>query len=81
MNKIENLIYDFIRDNELATEAEIDLVTNINGYNEDALNDIIWCRAGYHDAKQCFDCEPDHFFLSEELKDYYGLNDEEEEEE
>lgn len=79
MNKIENLLYDFIRDNEIATQEEIELVTQINGYNEDALNDIIWCRTGYHDAKQCFDCEPE-YYLSEELKDYYGLNEEEEEE-
>lgn len=33
MNKIEDLLYDFIRNNELATEEEISLVTNINGYN------------------------------------------------
>ena len=80
-NKIENLIYDFIRDNEIATEEEISLVTNICGYNEKALNDIIWCRTAYHDAKQCYECEPENFYLSDELKDYYGLNEEEEEEE
>lgn len=79
-NKIEDLIYDFIRDNEIATEEEISLVTNICGYNVEALNNIIWCRTGYHDAEQCYDCEPENYYLSEELKDYYGLNEEEEDE-
>ena len=27
-----SLLYDFIRDNEIATEEEISLVTNINGW-------------------------------------------------
>lgn len=77
----ENLIYDFIIDNEIATEEEISLVTNINGWNVETLNAIIWCRTEYHDAEQCYQCEPDNFYISEELKDYYGLNDDEEEEE
>ena len=80
MEKIENLLYDFIRDNEIATQEEIELVTQINGYNEDALNSIIWCRTGYHDADQCFDCEPENYYLSDALKEYYGLNEEEDEE-
>lgn len=79
-NKIEDAIYDFIRDNEIATESEISLVTNINGYNEETLNAIIWSRTAYHDAKQCYECEPENFYLSEWLKDYYGLNEEEEDE-
>lgn len=78
--KPENLIYDFIVDNELATEDEISLVTNINGWSEETLNSIIWCRTEYHDAEQCYQCEPENFYLSEELKDYYGLNDDDEEE-
>lgn len=76
-----SLLYDFIRDNEIATEEEISLVTNINGWSEKSLNDIIWCRTEYHDAEQCYNCEPDSFYFSEELLDYYGLTEDEEEEE
>lgn len=75
------MLYDFIIDNEIATEAEISLVTQICGYNEKALNDIIWCRTAYHDAEQCYDCEPENFYLRDELLDYYGLIPEEETEE
>lgn len=75
------MLYDFIVDNELATENEIQLVTNINGWNEDALNDIVWARTEYHDAKQCVECEPDNFYMRDELREYYGLNEDEDEEE
>ena len=30
--------WDFILENEIATESELQLVTNINGYNLQALN-------------------------------------------
>ena len=81
MNKIEDLLYDFIRDNELATEDEISLVTCIKGYNVETLNDIIHVRTEYHDAEQCVECEPENFYMSEELKEYYGLSEDEEEDE
>lgn len=79
MNSTESKIYDFIVENCIATDAEIQLVTNINGWSVESLNDIIFCRTGYHDAEQCHDCEPENYYLSEELREYYGLNDEEEE--
>ena len=79
--KPENLIYDFIIENEIATDAEISLVTNINGWNVESLNDIIWCRTEYHDAEQIYNCEKENFCFSEELLDYLGLNENEEDEE
>lgn len=36
----------------IATEEEIILVTTINGYNVDTLNDIIYARTGYEDIDQ-----------------------------
>lgn len=81
MNSTESKIYDFIVENCIATEAEIQLVTNINGWNVEALNDIIFARTGYHDPEQCHDCEPENYMLSDELRAYYGLDDDEEEEE
>lgn len=81
MAQIENLIYDFIRDNEIATEDEISLVTNINGWSEESLNDIIHCRTEYHDIPQLYSCEPENYYFSEELLEEYGLNEDEDEDE
>ena len=51
MDKL-NKIFDFIGEWNIATEEEIQLVTNINGWNEDSLNDIIYVRSGYRDMEQ-----------------------------
>jgi len=80
MEKLENLLYNFIVDNEIATADEVSLVTNINGYNEETLNDIIWCRCGYHDVPQLWDCEPDGYFFTEALLSAYDLGEDETEE-
>ena len=81
MAQIENLLYDFIRDNEIATEDEISLVTNINGWSEESLNDIIHCRTEYHDVPQLYACEPENYYFSEELLEAYNLTGDEEEDE
>ena len=36
----------------IATEEELILVTSINGYREETLNDVIYIRTGYRDIKQ-----------------------------
>ena len=51
MDKL-NKIFDFIVECNIATEEEIQLVTNINGWNEDSLNDIIYVRSGYRNMEQ-----------------------------
>lgn len=33
----------------IATDEELQLVTCINGYNEDALNDVVFVRTGYRE--------------------------------
>jgi hypothetical protein len=45
-------IWDFIIDNSIATESELQLVTNINGYNKESLNAIIYAKTGYRSIKQ-----------------------------
>ncbi len=45
-------IWDAIIECGIATEEELKLVTAINGYNSDALNDIIYVRTGYRNIKQ-----------------------------
>lgn len=45
-------IWDRIVEMDIATEEELSLVTAINGYNEESLNDIIYVRTGYRDIVQ-----------------------------
>ena len=41
----------------IATGEELSLVTAINGYNEDTLNDVIYVRTGYRNIEQLLDEE------------------------
>lgn len=77
INEKENHYYDFIINNEIATENEINLVTCINGYNVETLNGIIWARTGYHDPEQCLISEPENFV---DLDGYFTPAAEDEEE-
>ena len=49
---LEDLIYSYYIDAELFTEAEMRLITNINGYNIETLNDMLFARYGYRDLEQ-----------------------------
>lgn len=49
---LEDLIYSYYIDAELFTEAEMRLITDINGYNVETLNDVLFARYGYRDLKQ-----------------------------
>ena len=52
-----NKIWDYIIENEIATEDELKLITNINGYNIESLNSVIYAKTGYHDIEQYKECE------------------------
>ena len=41
----------------IATEEELSLVTAIDGYNEDTLNNVIYVRTGYNDIYQLIEEE------------------------
>ncbi len=45
-------IWDYLLEDGIATEAELSLVTSINGYNEESLNSILYARTGYKDIEQ-----------------------------
>lgn len=47
-----NHMYDTILELELATFEELELVTSINGFNEQAMNDIVYVREGYQTLDQ-----------------------------
>lgn len=47
-----NELWDNLLEQELFTEAELQLITNINGFNTETLNDAIYARYGYRDYNQ-----------------------------
>lgn len=75
---IEAMLWDFIVDNNIATEDEVRLVTDINGWNEEAMTDIIYARTGLRSYEQCVD---DGYSGTDELDSYYCLDEEEDDEE
>lgn len=47
-----NDLYNNLIDNGYFTEKELQLITDINGYNIETLNNAIYARYGYRDYKQ-----------------------------
>jgi len=45
-------VWDYLVESQIATKEELTLITNINGYNEQSLNDVIYARTGYRDIEQ-----------------------------
>lgn len=45
-------IWDAILEYNIATEEELQLITGINGYTIETLNDVIYFRTGYRDIDQ-----------------------------
>lgn len=52
MSRNIEYVWKLLVDMEIATDEELQLVTSINGYNIDTLNDVIYVRTGYHDIEQ-----------------------------
>ncbi len=47
-----NELWDELLECDLFTDEELQLLTNINGYSVDTLNDAIFARYGYRDLEQ-----------------------------
>lgn len=47
-----NNAWDYVVENGIATEEELRLVTNINGFTTDTINDVIYARTGYRSVEQ-----------------------------
>ena len=47
-----NDLYEALIDEELFTDEELRLITDINGYSIDTLNDCIFARYGYRSYEQ-----------------------------
>lgn len=52
-----NTLWTLLEVYGIATEEEIDLVTTINGYSEETLNDILYARTGYRTIEQFEEAE------------------------
>lgn len=50
-------IWDEILDQDIATKAELQLITQINGYSIESLNDVIYARTGCRSMEQLNDEE------------------------
>lgn len=48
----EKEMMEILIDQGIATETEIQLVVDINGYNKEALRNILYSRTGYQDFDQ-----------------------------
>lgn len=78
MESIEAMLWDFIVDNNIATEDEVRLVTYINGLSENTMTDIIYAKTGLCSYEQCTE---EGYSGTDELDSYYCLNEEDNEEE
>lgn len=47
-----NELWNLIIENNIATEDELSLVSYINGWNIETLNDVLYVRTGYRDLEQ-----------------------------
>ena len=50
-------VYEYLIDHEYFTIEELNLVTDINGWNIESLNDCIYARYGYHSLEQMENCD------------------------
>lgn len=49
--------FNYLVECEICTEDEMKLVTSINGYNEESVNDILYVRTSYRDMEQYLEYE------------------------
>ena len=47
-----NEMFDYLGTLGIATDEEIQLITAINGWNEETVNDILYVRTGYRNLEQ-----------------------------
>ena len=67
------LIYDFILENELCTENELNIACDVGGRNRETLNYIIYRQTGYHDIEQLWSCENENFYFNDDVIERFNL--------
>lgn len=75
--KTEDLLWDFMVENQIATESELQLVSNgeICGYSEETMMKVLFCKTGFRSIEQVYN--EGYYWVSNELLDRYGLIEEE----
>ena len=48
----KNEMWEYLYSRDIATEAELQLVTDIVGWTEEAMLDILYARTGYRNFEQ-----------------------------
>ena len=49
--------YNYLIDYEIVSQETIDIITRINGYSEETINDILYATTGYRDMEQYLEYE------------------------
>lgn len=57
-------IRDFLIDNEIVSEDALDLLQDVNGFNQSTFNDVLYCRLGYYNIPQLYESESDVYDFS-----------------
>lgn len=45
-------LWDYIIENDIASEETLKIITSINGYNIETLNDVLYATTGYRSLEQ-----------------------------
>lgn len=48
MENMKDLAWNYMLENNLATEEELQLVTDVAGYSMEVMHDILYSRTGYN---------------------------------
>ena len=78
MFELETNLWEFLVENNIATNEEIKLVTQIAGYEENTLLHILYARTGFRSIEQSMG---EGFYISPYLLDHYGLDEDDNQEE
>ena len=49
-------LYDWIIERKIVSEETLNIVTSINGYSIETMNDVIYAATGYHNREQLEEC-------------------------
>lgn len=78
MFELENNLWEFLVENDIATNEEVKLVTQIAGLEENTLLHILYARTGFRSIEQSLG---EGFYISPYLLDHYGLDEDDNQEE
>ena len=67
--------YNYLINYELVSNETLDIITSINGYNEETLDDVLYCVSGYRDIEQYLEYEDKETYM-----EYYEKEEDEEDE-